>query len=223
MKQIDMFALTCVLAISLASCSDEPELCTLSVQGKLTNRKTGEPIVGNGIQLYVAQTYPQRNGPSITVYEEVWTTTDSTGHYFMEYDGIRGSSYLVPGSAIDGYGGFKRMTLSACQENTVDVAVYPYDSFLKIMGENDRKDTVFTGIKILSGDENFAFNIWKGAPFVEYYFDKPIETGQTGQIDSIPICGGLKYVIIRGVSPGYWLPPDTIFCPEGTTVLELKI
>ncbi len=223
MARMWIYSATIFLAAIFGACQKDSNCTSVKVSGKLTDAKTGQPLAGVSIRLVIGRTMKAPDDEPEHFTQDIWGKSDSIGHYFFEYEGVLEDAAVAPGSSREGYGGFPWIFLKLCEQNTVDVALQPYDSYLKIIGKSERPDTAFTSVRIWSADKDFKINAYSPVTFVDYYFKTPIETGQTSEIDSIPICGGFNYGIQKYSKPAFWPKPDTIFLPEGKTTIELKI
>ncbi len=206
-----------LLALILAICGCGKEDKPTFINGKITNRKTGEPMEGVSIILQGKRT--GTNG-QVEYFTHGCPLTDTEGRFSCTLEGL----YVTSDITKEGY--IKRevpLSVVDRQENNLDITLVPRDGFLKLKIENNTglHDTLYANIysPTESLEKYYNGEVIKEYPLLLTAGASYTETFALASPETVQILWGFK-------PPGYQTPhtlKDSILVvPHDTTTYILS-
>lgn len=141
-----MFASLLFPAIWLLLFACEKETPPTVINGKVTDRKTGMPVEGAGIDIDF-QTEKNVGGSLKTDHEYVSFSTDINGEFFYTHNSDFTRTYSVLQKT--GYIRQEQLTIIKGEINDLDIKLAPYDGVLRLIIKNEAGlfDSIYVNIE----------------------------------------------------------------------------
>ena len=197
----------------LCSCSR-----TTMVSGRITNIRTGNPVAGMPVTLYVSNGNEPRDSSNPKIVGESSTTTNSNGEYALEYSGIGiDGAWLEINESLYCYAHFEEFRSGGVVTNKsseVDIQIDSADGRIRLLLQNQSglSEKIFVRVDCDATGP-------KGHTCCNRDVENNIQPGQSETL-SFSVSADRFVPVYWGTSQfSGWNAPhvDSVYCPRGQT------